>query len=161
MQLGCKVCLKARANSSKEAAKFVGRYVACGAGGALVVAVKCGVLPGREVKRPLKAGKQVTYRGLGILPQVIIDQHFVVRKRFGRLFTAVLDHPQRIGLGIGESAAVLWQPKTNDVTVISDGLVVVVDARSSKVATKRGFQQASDVRIHTLTRGDRWALEAR
>ena len=150
-----------------KGAKLVEAILARHRQGALVAGTSAGaavlseVMLSGKVKRPLRPGKQVTYRGLGLWPEVIVDQHFVVRKRFGRLFTAVLDHPSRVGLGIGESAAVLWRSHTGQLEVISNGIVVVVDARSATIRPKRSFQQATGVTVHTLTRGDRWALRTR
>jgi len=40
--------------------------------------------------------------GLGILPEIIVDQHFQNRNRMARLIGAVAAHPDRLGIGIDE-----------------------------------------------------------
>ncbi len=53
-------------------------------------------------------GDQVEVRaGLGLLPGVIVDQHFVKRQRENRLFGLVLKHPDERGVGIDEGTALL------------------------------------------------------
>jgi len=116
------------------------------------------MLSGR-LKRPLRSKTQTTYDGLGLWPEVIIDQHFGARKRFGRLITAVLDRPDLVGVGIGEDAAVVWNPGHKAFEVLGTGPVVIVDARTAQVpkTRKRRVQTAQGVRLHTLARGQRWA----
>ncbi|MHC4995274.1 MAG: cyanophycinase [Planctomycetota bacterium] len=46
-------------------------------------------------------------RGLGLLPGVIVDQHFTERQRQNRLWEALDSHPGRFGLGIDEGATVI------------------------------------------------------
>jgi len=41
----------------------------------------------------------------GFLDQVVIDQHFIKRKRLNRLISVVLEHPELPGIGIDESTA--------------------------------------------------------
>ncbi|HYN69343.1 MAG TPA: cyanophycinase, partial [Candidatus Eisenbacteria bacterium] len=43
--------------------------------------------------------------GLGVLPSVIIDQHFQQRNRLGRLLSAIAQNPSLLGLGIDEDTA--------------------------------------------------------
>lgn len=47
--------------------------------------------------------------GFGILPGMIVDQHFLVREREPRLVTMVERHPELVGFGIDESTALLVQ----------------------------------------------------
>ena len=51
-------------------------------------------------------GQKVEVRaGLGLLPGVILDQHFLKRQRQNRLFGLVLDHPRLLGVGVDEGTA--------------------------------------------------------
>ncbi|MCX4240498.1 cyanophycinase [Paraliomyxa miuraensis] len=59
--------------------------------------------------------------GLGILPEVIVDQHFLVREREPRLVTMVERHPDLVGVGIDESTALLIQG--DRFRVIGDSVV--------------------------------------
>jgi cyanophycinase len=45
--------------------------------------------------------------GFGLLPDVVIDQHFRNRKRQKRLFSVLEKHPDCLGLGIDENTAVV------------------------------------------------------
>lgn len=45
--------------------------------------------------------------GFGLLPDVVIDQHFGNRKRQKRLFSVLEKHPRCLGLGIDEDTAVV------------------------------------------------------
>lgn len=53
-------------------------------------------------------GSKVGVRpGLGLIPNVMFDQHFLVRQRHSRLFGFVMKNPGFIGIGIDEDNAVL------------------------------------------------------
>ena len=45
--------------------------------------------------------------GFGFFKGAIVDQHFMHRARYNRLISAVLEHPQLIGVGIDEETALL------------------------------------------------------
>ncbi|MFT4575276.1 MAG: cyanophycinase [Polaribacter sp.] len=61
--------------------------------------------------------------GLGMLNNVIIDQHFVKRSRYNRLISVVIEHPEKIGIGIDESTAILVKGAT--VEVVGDSQVLI------------------------------------
>ena len=46
-------------------------------------------------------------KGLGLIKTAIIDSHFVVRGRFGRLAVAVAQHPNLTGIGLSEDTGVI------------------------------------------------------
>jgi cyanophycinase len=74
-------------------------------------------------------GDRVAVReGLGLVPGVIVDQHFVKRQRENRLFGLVLKHPEERGVGIEEDTALLV---TNGrrAEVVGKGPVLLVDAK--------------------------------
>lgn len=56
-----------------------------------------------------------TATGLGLLPGVIVDQHFLRRQRENRLFGLLLAHPDRLGLGIDEGNALLVDGTVGEV----------------------------------------------
>ncbi|HTY00014.1 MAG TPA: hypothetical protein VMG09_08320, partial [Bacteroidota bacterium] len=68
---------------------------------------------------------------LGFLTKVIIDQHFVKRKRLNRLICVVLEHPELPAIGIDESTAILVNPD-GTAEVMGQGTVVVLDARAAR-----------------------------
>jgi cyanophycinase len=61
--------------------------------------------------------------GLGMIDNVIIDQHFVKRSRYNRLLSAVIEHPEKMGIGIDESTAILIQG--NKAEIVGEFQVIV------------------------------------
>ncbi len=59
--------------------------------------------------------------GFGVLPGVIVDQHFLAKEREPRMLTMLSRHPERIGYGIDEDAAILVHGATYEV--IGNGVV--------------------------------------
>jgi cyanophycinase len=99
--------------------------------------------------------------GLGLIPNVIIDQHFAERGRIGRLMGAIALNPRILGIGIDEDTAILVHDK--NFTVIGTGAVYVVDGCSvshSNIAEAEPDSVLSmfDVKLHILSSGDRFDL---
>jgi cyanophycinase len=95
--------------------------------------------------------------GLGLMRNVIIDQHFAERGRFGRLLGAVAHNPRELGLGIDEDTACVVEG--NVIKVIGSGCVYVVDgstASHSNIAEAKPDRALSmyDVKLHVLGSGD-------
>ena len=75
-------------------------------------------------------GDQVVVReGLGLVPGVIVDQHFVKRQRQNRLFALVLASPDDLGVGVDEGAALLVEDSRTG-TVVGEGSVLLVDGKA-------------------------------
>jgi cyanophycinase len=102
--------------------------------------------------------------GLGLIRDVIIDQHFAERGRFGRLIGAVAHNPRILGIGIDEDTAALAEGDC--FRVIGNGAVYVVDgkrvshcnlaeAEPDRVLSMHGMT------VHVLGTGDRFDLAAR
>src|SRR6266536_4629025 len=64
--------------------------------------------------------------GLGLLPGVIIDQHFEQRNRLGRLLALVAQSPALLGMGVDEDTAALVTP-SGVLEVIGKGSVTILD----------------------------------
>jgi cyanophycinase len=97
--------------------------------------------------------------GLGLWPDVIIDQHYLRRCRFNRLLSAVLTHPENVGIGIDECTAVVVTGRSFEV--IGKSNVVVIDARkTARMEAKDGDPEAaSGVALHVLRAGMRFDLD--
>jgi cyanophycinase len=78
--------------------------------------------------RSLLGGGIEVIPGLGLLPGLLIDQHFIERERYPRLMHAVLAHPHLLGLGLSEETGLLLRPG-RAAEVFGTEVVVVVDAR--------------------------------
>jgi cyanophycinase len=80
--------------------------------------------------RTVMDGDEVEVRpGIGLLPGVILDQHFIRRQRQNRLFGLVLKHPELLGLGVDEGTALLVRDNRT-AEVVGASRVMVVEASS-------------------------------
>ena len=111
--------------------------------------------------RSIQAGRIATTNGFGFLTNAIVDQHFIARKRSNRLFSAILEQPQLLGIGIDESTAVIVDPDQR-CEVLGDRSVMLIDARhAGQVRTNGdGRLAAADLRVHLLLSGDRFDLNS-
>ena len=75
----------------------------------------------------IDGAKVVVREGLGLLPGVIVDQHFVRRQRENRLFGLVLQQRGERGVGIDEDTALLVAGGRH-AEVVGKGPVMLVDA---------------------------------
>jgi len=94
--------------------------------------------------------------GFGLLPGAIVDQHFSRRSRDNRLVSAVLDHPQLLGVGIDEETALIVRPDGR-WEVLGNGHVKIYDARRAYIVSQdEDTVGASGIRMHVLPRGSRF-----
>jgi cyanophycinase len=102
--------------------------------------------------------------GLGLLVNVVIDQHFEQRTRLGRLLAMVAQSPALIGVGLDEDTAAIVYPD-DTLEVVGRGAVTIIDG--SEIVTD-AFQtlghkpmMVSGVRLHSLPSGYRFDLAQR
>ena len=62
--------------------------------------------------------------GLGLIKNVIIDQHFLKRSRYNRLLSGLVEFPTHIGIGIDESTAIIVRNK--EIEIVGESEVIVV-----------------------------------
>jgi cyanophycinase len=65
-----------------------------------------------------------TAEGLGLIKNVIIDQHFLKRSRYNRLISGLIEFPSHIGIGIDESTAIIVRNKEIEIAGESEVIVV-------------------------------------
>lgn len=102
--------------------------------------------------------------GLGLIRDVVIDQHFAERGRIGRLLGAVAQNPRVLGVGVDEDTAIVVEG--DRFGVVGSGAVYVVDGAGvthSNIAEAKPERTLSiyDVRMHVLAAGDRFDLGER
>lgn len=97
----------------------------------------------------IDAAKVATREGLGLIPGVILDQHFIRRQRENRLFALILANPGELGVGVDEDAALLVEGGRKAEVV--GGSVMIVDGRKERGA----------LRIRVLKAGQRYDLRER
>ncbi len=67
--------------------------------------------------------------GLGLLPGVVVDQHFAERGRIGRLLAALACNPRPLALGLDEDTAVV--AADGRLRVLGSGAATICDGRRS------------------------------
>jgi cyanophycinase len=101
--------------------------------------------------------------GLGLVKNLIIDQHFSERGRIRRLLAAVALNPRMIGIGIDEDTAIIVDGRER-FRVIGSGTVYVADGRGltysniSEGSMDRAMS-AFGVKLHILSQGDGYDMK--
>jgi len=103
--------------------------------------------------------------GLGIVPEVIVDQHFHNRNRMARLMSAIASHPDRLGIGIDEDTCALFE-SGGSFQVIGKGTVTVVDPGEASFTHFPAIDSTDPIsihnlRVHILSHGDRYDFHHR
>ncbi len=102
--------------------------------------------------------------GLGVLPGVIIDQHFQQRNRPGRLLSLIAQNPSLLGLGGDEDTAGIVGPD-HVMEVIGRGSITIIDGANSETdAWEIGGHRPlmiSGVVLHSLPAGYHFDLRRR
>ncbi len=103
--------------------------------------------------------------GLGIIPELLVDQHFHNRNRMARLMSAIAAHSDRLGVGIDEDTCALFEGD-GLLQVIGKGSVTIIDP-AALLHTNHAAVAATDplsisnLRIHLLVHGDQFDLHKR
>ena len=97
-----------------------------------------------------------TVEGFDLIPGAIVDQHFVRRRRNNRLLSVVLEHPERVGVGIDESTALEVSPE-GTWQVLGASVAVVFDARKARITPPSAKALGAEgVRLSILPAGSRF-----
>ena len=86
--------------------------------------------------------------GLGLVPDMVIDQHFRRRDRLGRLLTALSYNPRPLGVGIDEDTAAVIDPAR--FRVVGSGAVTVVDASGLTYTDSHAVRHGEPISMHGL-----------
>jgi cyanophycinase len=102
--------------------------------------------------------------GMGFLPGIVIDQHFLQRGRLGRLLSALAQQPAVLGFGIDENTAVAVSD--DKFEVIGEGAVTVVDvAEITHINVDELLKDEAlaicGAKLHVLPHGYRFDLKKR
>jgi cyanophycinase len=103
--------------------------------------------------------------GLGIIPEVIVDQHFHNRNRMARLMSAVAAHPERLGIGIDEDTCAMFE-RDGLLQVMGKGTVTIIDPGEMSYTNYPDVGATDPIslhnlRVHILSYGDRYHLHKR
>jgi len=103
--------------------------------------------------------------GLGLLKDVVIDQHFAQRGRIGRLLTAIAQNPHVLGIGIDEDTGLI----VNDdavFEVIGSNAVTIIDGSSSDYSNVSELEPDeilafTNIKMHVLPAGYKYNIKTR
>ena len=103
--------------------------------------------------------------GLGIIPEVIVDQHFHNRNRMARLMSAIAAHPDRLGIGIDEDTCAMFEID-GLLQVMGKGTVTIIDPGQMSYTNQSQIGSTDPIslhnlRVHILSYGDRYHLHKR
>jgi cyanophycinase len=104
-------------------------------------------------------------KGMGFIPKLIIDSHFITRGRFGRLAEAVARYPKLIGIGLAEDTGLVIK-NCNDFEVIGSGMVILFDANKLQHNNIEILEDGTPMTLtnlttHVLASGDRFNIDTR
>jgi len=105
------------------------------------------------------------YKGLGLIPELVIDTHFIRRGRFGRQSEAVAKFPNLLGIGLAEDTGMIIK-NGNDCTVIGSGMVIVFDGRTlthnnEKILEEGTPMTMANLTVHVLSNSDEYDIRNR
>jgi cyanophycinase len=92
--------------------------------------------------------KVQTKKGIGLVQDAIVDQHFIKRSRQNRLLGLTLQYPKLLGIGIDEDTA-LWLKDNRLGEVLGNSRVIVFDAAKEPM------------KFYLLKKGERFDLKKR
>lgn len=103
--------------------------------------------------------------GLGIIPEVIVDQHFLNRNRIARLISAIATHPDRLGIGIDEDTCIIFE-RDGWLQVMGKGTVTIIDPGELSHTNQVDIGSTDPIslhnlRVHILCHGDRYHVYKR
>jgi cyanophycinase len=114
-------------------------------------------LNGKESLAEMGAGAYRTREGMGFLPDhCVVDQHFLKRNRQNRLFSLMMEHPGKLGLGIDEATALIV--KGGVAVVYGTSSVMIFDPSGMEQDKSGGFE---NLKINLLTKGQSIDLNTR
>jgi cyanophycinase len=140
-----------------------GSVIAGTSAGAAVMSKK--MITGNQKKHPepdagfvtIEADNIEITEGLGLLKDVIIDQHFIKRQRLNRLIAASIENPEELCIGIDESTAIIVKRK--NIRVTGAGQVILIRNRSAARTVKNGKLGTNKLQISIYLPGQSFNLD--
>jgi cyanophycinase len=99
----------------------------------------------------------VFQEGLSLLDSVIIDQHFIKRSRYNRLFSALNAYPAFDCIGIDEGTAIIVHNNTATVSGVSQVLRFSNPEKLGR--TSNGLINMEDLRLGIYSKGDKFPIK--
>lgn len=105
-----------------------------------------------ETYRKLWDGNMQITEGLGMVDNMIVDQHFIKRSRYNRLISALAKYPTLPCIGIDESTAIIVEGKK--VTIAGESQVIILTHPQGVSTTAKGQITVKHVDMQVLAAGD-------
>jgi cyanophycinase len=97
--------------------------------------------------------------GLGIFPDLLVDQHFHNRNRMARLISAIAAHPDKLGVGIDEDTCAAFE-HNGTFEVLGKGTITIIDpgglTYSNYFEAAEAPLSLHNLKVHVLSQGDRY-----
>jgi cyanophycinase len=98
-----------------------------------------------------------TKKGLALIKNVIIDQHFLKRNRYNRLLTAMVEFPTYTCIGIDESTAIIINDRGVDIVGESE-VIVLRNIKGVNKSPKNNLVGVKKLEISVYYEGQKFAL---
>jgi len=123
------------------------------------------MIEGGSSKESLIKGSVHMRDGMGLIPGLIIDTHFIQRGRFGRVTEAVAKFPNLLGVGLAEDTGLIIK-HANEFTVIGSGMVILFDPshlshNNFKILDEGTPMTIANLTVHVLANGDTFTINKR
>jgi cyanophycinase len=140
-----------------------GFVIAGTSAGAMVMAKE--MIAGGSATEAFVKGAVNMYKGLGLIPELMIDTHFIRRGRFGRQSEAIAKFPNLIGIGLAEDTGMIIK-NGNDCTVIGSGMIIIFDGsklthNNEKVLEEGTPMTMANLTVHVLSNSDQFDIKNR
>lgn len=99
-----------------------------------------------------------TAEGLGLIKNVIIDQHFLKRSRYNRLLSGLVEFPTHIGIGIDESTAIIVRNKEIEIAGESE-VIVVQNPKGITKAPKNNVVGIKNLDMSIYYQGEKFKIK--
>ncbi|UJH90823.1 cyanophycinase [Antarcticibacterium sp. 1MA-6-2] len=104
-------------------------------------------------------------QGMSLLPDIIIDTHFIQRGRFGRLSEAVARFPNKVGIGLAEDTGMVIK-NGDECDIIGSGMVIIFDPgqlthNNYKILKDGTPLTMRNLVTHVLSWGDKYFISDR
>ncbi len=123
------------------------------------------MIAGGSASESFIKGAVKMYNGLGLIPELVIDTHFIRRGRFGRQSEAIAKFPNLLGIGLAEDTGMIIK-NGNDCTVIGSGMVIVFDGSTLNHNTEKLLEEGTpmtitNMTVHVLSNSDQYDISNR
>ena len=150
-------------NAIKAKLKDGGLALAGTSAGAAIMGEKM-IAGGSSGESPNQSLVDLT-QGLGIVPELLVDQHFHNRNRMARLLSAIAAHPEKLGIGIDEDTCIALT-SSGTFQVLGKGTITIIDPGSLTHTNYTETTETSplslhNLKVHVLHQGDRYDYKNR